>query len=143
MELLDNKLNKTVSMKNSNIEINDNYIKVFSDIDRKYFNNNGEEISNKDIFSNNELFAYKAGEKWGFIDKDGNIKVDTKYDIVTEFNSYGFAGIKENDKWGVINSNGEIIVEPLYNIDWNEPEFIGKYCRLNFGYGLVYYSNEL
>ena len=63
--------------------------------------------------------------------------------MVTELNTCGFAGIRKDDKWGVINSNGEIIVEPTYEIEWNSPEFIGPYVKLNFGYGMIYYTKEL
>ena len=34
-------------------------------------------------------------------------------------------------------------MEPSYEIEWEEPEFIGPYCKLNFGYGMVYYTKEL
>ena len=33
--------------------------------------------------------------------------------MVTEFNKYGFAGIKKGGKWGVVNIKGEIIQEPI------------------------------
>ena len=60
--------------------------------------------------------------------------------MVTELNTYGFAGIKRDNKWGVINKEGKIIVEPTYEIEWDNPEFIGPYVKLNFGYGMIYYT---
>jgi len=63
--------------------------------------------------------------------------------MVTELNQYGYAGIRKGDKWGVIDEKGNVVVEPSYEIEWEEPEFIGPYCKLNFGYGMVYYTKEL
>ena len=90
-------------------------------------------------------FKNKEGGPFGAVitDKEGNIIIEPKYDMVTEFNSYGFAGIKQGNKWGVIDTTGNIVLEPTYNINWQEPEFIGKYCKVNFGYGLDYYTDKL
>ena len=136
-------MEKQTSVKNAILYTYDEYIKLISDNDIKYLDNYGNIISNKDILQNNKLFAYNQNGKWGFVDSNENIVVEAKYDIVTEFNQYGFAGVKKGNKWGVVNEKGEIIVEPSYKIDFNEPEFIGKYCRLNFGYGFEYYTDEL
>lgn len=132
-----------VSMKEASIYTESDYIKILSNTDRKYVNNSGKVLSNKEIFTSNTLFANSVEGKWGFVDKDGKVVVEYKYDMVTEFNSYGFAGVKLNDVWGVVDRSGNIIVEPSYKIDWKEPEFISKYCKLNFGYGFEYYTNEL
>lgn len=134
---------KQVSIKGAILYTYDNYIKLISNTNIKYLNNDGNLISNKQIFTENSAFSYEKNGKWGFVDKNNNVIVEAKYDIVTEFNSYGFAGICIDDKWGVVNTKGEIIVPPSYKIDWNEPEFIGKYCKLNFGYGFEYYTDEL
>ena len=57
-------------------------------------------IENTNIFTNNKLFAFKEKLKWGFKNKEGNTIVEPKFELVTEFNDYGFAGIKQNDKIG-------------------------------------------
>lgn len=119
------------------------YIKILSDTDRKYIDNSGKVLSNKEIFKENTLFASSKEGKWGFVDKDGKEIVEYKYDMVTEFNNYGYAGIKKDNVWGVINKDGNIVVEPSYKIEWKEPDFISKYCKLNFGYGFEYYTDEL
>ncbi len=141
--MYNNKMVQQVSIKNAVLYTYENYIKLLSNTDMKYLNNDGNLISNKEIFTQNSAFSYNKNGKWGFINKEDKIIVEAKYDIVTEFNSYGYAGICIDNKWGVVNKNGEIIVEPSYKIDWNEPEFIGKYCKLNFGYGFEYYTDEL
>ena len=144
IELCNEKLEKVVSMKEATLSNNSNYIKLYSKTERKYFDRNGNEVQNTTIFPNLSLFAYMNDDgKWGYKDANSNIIIEARYDMVTELNSYGFAGIKKDEKWGVINSNGEIIVEPTYTIDWEEPEFIGQDCKKNSEYGKAYYTKEL
>ena len=139
IEIYNNKIENQLSMKNAILYTYSNYI----DNDMQYFDNNGNIISNIELFKENKLYAYKENDKWGFIDENNNVIVQAQYDLVTELNMYGFAGIKKDGKWGIINQEGKIIVEPTYKIDWNDPEFIGKYCKLNFGYGFEYYTDQL
>ena len=143
IEIYNNKIENQLSMKNAILYTYSNYIKLLSDNDMQYFDNNGNIISNIELFKENKLYAYKENDKWGFIDENNNVIVQAQYDLVTELNMYGFAGIKKDGKWGIINQEGKIIVEPTYKIDWNDPEFIGKYCKLNFGYGFEYYTDQL
>lgn len=143
VDIYDENSKMSVSMQGASIYTENDYIKILSNTDRKYINNSGKVLSNKEIFVNNQLFANSIEGKWGFVDKNGNVVIDCKYDMVTEFNNYGFAGIKLDNVWGVVDRSGNVVVEPSYTIDWKEPEFIGKYCRLNFGYGFEYYTDEL
>lgn len=143
IELYNKDLEKVIELQNPSIYQKEGYIKIQTDNIMKYYNNDGFEMSNKDIYLNNTIFASQSNEKWGFVDKNNNIIIEPIYDIVTEVNEYGYAGIRKDNKWGIIDLNGNIIVEPIYNIEWREPEFIGKYCKLDFGYGLEYYTDEL
>lgn len=143
IEIYNYTMEKQASMQNAVLYTFDNYIKLLSENDMQYVDNNGNAISNKEIMKTNKLFAYTQDGKWGFVDSNNTIVVETKYDLVTELNQYGFAGIKQNNKWGVIDAAGKIIVDPSYKIDWNEPDFIGKYCKTNFGYGYEYYTDKL
>ena len=144
IEMYNNKMEKQLSMYNAILYTFDNYIELISENDMRYINNEGNIISNMTLFSGNKLFSYKdENGYWGFMDANKNIVVKAQYNLVTELNKYGYAGIKLNNKWGVIDEEGKVIVNPSYNIDWNEPEFINKYCRLNFGYGFEYYTDEL
>lgn len=143
IDIYNENIEKVASMEKANLVVEKDYIKLYSNKDRKYFNKSGNEVENKEIFNNSSLFAFSQDEKWGFKDKEGIIKVEPIYDMVTELNTYGFGGIKKDNKWGVINSEGQVIVEPSYEIEFDEPEFIGPYCKLNFGYGIVYYTKDL
>ena len=137
-------MDKVLEIENASIEAKEDYIKVFSKKDTNYLNNNGELISNKDIFDS-KLYAKKEKDKWGFEDKDGKLIIDAKYEKVTDFNQYGFASIKQDGKWGVINEDGEIIVEPKYeiNADSSEVDFINKYYKKQYGFGEIYYTDNM
>ena len=89
----------------------------------------GKEIDNRTVYVNNEIYAQKTGDKWGFVNIADEVVVDNIYDEVTEVNEYGFAGVKVDGKWGVINSKGEIILEPTYESNIKNPVFIGKYYK--------------
>lgn len=143
IELLDENLKSIIKIKDANIYTYDNYFKVYSDDSVQYFDKSGKRLESKDVFPNNKLFAYKERNKWGFKDKDGNIVVKPIYDMVTEFNEYGYAGIKSKNKWGSINENGDVIKEPTYEVESNIiPSFIKEYYQVDLGYGEPYYTNE-
>lgn len=143
IELYNENMEKIATMENGILSQEGNYIKLYSNTQRKYFDINGKELKNTEVFPDLQLYAFEEKGKWGFKDKNENTKLEPIYDMVTELNPYGFAGIRKNGKWGVVNSKGEIILEPIYEIEWNEPEFIGKYCKVNSGYGIIYYTKDL
>ena len=127
-------MKEIVSMDNAIVkEVKDEkaYILLYSDTDFKYFDKKGNILTSQNLFENNSLFAKNINGKWGFVDKDGNLKVQNDYELVTDFNKYGFAGIKKDGKWGSINQNGEVVQEPTYDLKGNIPEFVGKYYRVN------------
>lgn len=119
------------------------YIVISSKNNFEYYDADGNKLEAKDVFTKNKLVSKRINGKWGFVDINGELKVNNEYDMVTDFNEYGFAGIKKGNKWGVINQEGEIVQEPIYKIDWNLPEFIGKYYRINAWYGDVRYSSDI
>lgn len=145
LEIYDNTITKLTNLDNSTMQQENNYIKLYSDTDTIYLGLDGKEMKNTEVFPNNELYAVKQNGKWGFADKNGNIKIECIYDKVTDLNKYGFAGIKIGNKWGVVNKSGEIIVEPKYILDSEngEPDFIGQYYKVVSGYSEIYYTNDL
>lgn len=129
-------------MQNATIEVEDNYIKIYNETEIKYFNKEGKELENTEVYPNNKLFVKIEGDKYGFVDNNGNIVVDYKYDKAYEFNSYGFAAVEKDGKWGVINEQGQEVVAPIYEIrEQGEPSFIGSYYRVNYGFGEFYYTD--
>ena len=142
LEIYSSNIQQVTLVKNAKLYISDDYIKLVSDTETKYLSLDGRILTNKEALPENTLFAVSRYGLWGFEDKDGNIVVEQVYDMVTEFNKYGFAGIKEGNKWGIINNKGTIIVEPTYEINSSaEPEFIGRYYKINYG-GEDYFTDE-
>ena len=142
VSLINKNMQVVVTMDEANIEVNDTYIRLYSETENKYFDYSGNELTAQQVFPNNVLYAKKINDKWGFVDKDGNLKVQNIYDMVTEFNESGYAGIKLNGKWGSINSNGEVVQEPIYELDDISPTFIGTYYKFEQWYGSDYYTNN-
>ena len=139
-QVYDKSLNKICEMSNAIIDTHQDYIKIYNTSETKYFDLNGNEKQNTEIFDN-QIYAKSQNGKWGFVDKSGNVVIDYIYDKVTDLNEYGYAGIKVDNKWGVVNSNGEIILEPAYELNTEEePEFINQYYKVEYGYGEFYYT---
>ena len=112
----------------STIDTKLGYIKVREDGEYKYFNFKLEEKDIKDVLSANTLYLSKKGDKYGFVDSDGNVVVNYIYDDATEQNDYGYAAIKKNGKWGAIDTTGKVVVEPKYEFSQNTViSFIGKW----------------
>lgn len=106
----------------------ENFAVVYNQTERIYLNENGEKVENKVVYEDLKMYAVSKDGKWGFEDKEGNIILEPKYDMVTEINEYGFAGINQAGKWGVVDETGKVIVEPSYEIEsYYFPKFIGKY----------------
>ena len=142
-EFYNSKLEKVISMENVTVTEEENYIKLLNTNERKYLSLDGNILNNKEIFKDSNLFAYEDAGKWGFVDNTGNIKVIANYDMVTELNFYGYAGIQKDGKWGVVDKEGNIIINPVYEINWSEPEFLDKFVKINFGYGFYYFTTDI
>lgn len=142
-QLYNKKLEMICEMSGAVIDKKNNYIKIYNDEETKYFDMNGKEIENTKVLPEQNIYAKEQNGKWGFVDKNGKVVVDYKYEKVTDLNSYGYAGIKENGKWGVIDSNGKVVLQPKYEFNVKtEPEFIKQYYKVEYGYGEFYYTNQ-
>ena len=143
VSLINKNMQVVATMDNASIAVEDGYIRLYSETEDKYFDYAGNELSTKDVFPNNKMYAQEENGKWGFVDQNGNTKVENEYDMVTELNEYGFAGIKKDGKWGVIDEDGQVVQEPIYELDEISPSFIGKYYKVDEWYGNVYYTDEV
>lgn len=63
------------------------YIELKQDGEYKYYNFKFEEKQETEIFTSYTLFLSKQNDKYGYIDKDGNVIVDYIYDDATNQNS--------------------------------------------------------
>lgn len=49
----------------------------------------------------------------------------------------------QNGKWGVVDTQANIIQEPKYELKDNvEPSFLGKYYKVTYGFGELYFTNK-
>ena len=62
-----------------------------------------------------QLAAVKKKDKYGYMDRFGEIKIDFEYDFARTF-SNGMASVKKGDSWGYINTSGEFVVPPEYDL---------------------------
>ena len=145
IDVYSNKMENIYSAKNTRIYVEEKYVNLYSGNNLLYVDYNGSRVSNTKLLKENSLFAKEKNGKWGFVNKNNEIVIDYIYDKVTDFNEYGYAGIKKDGKWGVINSNQEIILEPTYDLDASilEPYFIGGYYRVTYNIVEYYYTNEV
>lgn len=80
---------------------------------------NGQEIKTEAL-QDAKLFlpeanftAVEVGNKWGFIDLNGNMVIEPKYQDARPF-SHELAAVKENGKWGFIDAEGNMVIEPQF-----------------------------
>lgn len=143
IELLNENFDSIIKTSKANIYSYDSYIEVYTDDGITYINKSGNKMENTEVFSDNKLVTFKEENKYGFKDKNGNVVIKPQYQMATEINEYGYAGIKLNDKWGVIDSNGNIIKEPIYEFDLSiMPIFLKEYYKVDMGYGEPYFTNQ-
>lgn len=65
-------------------------------------------------FADNELALAKLDGRYGFIDKNGTVKIPFKYQDTKGF-KYGVSAVKIGSKWGFINDTGELVIEPKFD----------------------------
>lgn len=81
---------------------------------------------------NRTLFSVKIGEKYGFIDRNGDIVIDANFDAVDEFyDGMACFWAEENgvEKCGYINTNGEMVIPAIYEKDHYWYWFWGRFSE--------------
>jgi len=63
-----------------------------------------------DICTKDGIIAVCRGDKWGFVNKDGETVLDAVYDEAKSF-SNGVAAVKSEGKWGFIDNKGNLVIE--------------------------------
>ena len=136
-------MEKICEMENANIQKEKDIIKIYNETQTRYFNEQGKELKNTEVYPENALFVAVKDNQYGYVDRAGKQLVDYQYEKATEFNQYGFAGVKKEGKWGVIDSQGKEIVTPVYELESKlQPFFIGSYYKVSYGLGEFYYTND-
>jgi len=90
--------------------------------------------------SDEELIPVKKDSKWGFININGTITIEPRFDYALSF-SEGLACVQINNKWGYIDSTGQIIIEPQFDdIPGNFKEGIVRIAKFDKDPALLPYS---
>lgn len=66
------------------------------------------------VFFSKEYAAVKVGDKWGYVNEKGEIKINPQFEDAQSF-SIGLGAVKVNGKWGYINYNGKIVIDCQFN----------------------------
>ena len=78
-------------------------------------------------------FIVSIEGKKGFIDNQGEIVIEPKFDHAGHF-SDGLAAVQIDGKWGFINTSGEIVIEPRFEQEaWPPPYFQDGMCAFKAG----------
>ena len=141
-DIIDSNMKIYEGIIDANVLKKDNYIKVFSETDMKYFDFSGNEITYKSLFPNNSLYASQNNGKWGLVNENGQIVVPYEYDMVTEQNS-GVAGVKKDGVWQVVDEKGQIISDNQYTLSWLDVTFLGSYYKVNDSTNGIVYSGTM
>ena len=64
-------------------------------------------------FSNEGYAAVKRHGKWGFIDRNGELKIDFTFDDALSFGQH-LAAVKIDGYWGYIDIRGNVVIEPTF-----------------------------
>lgn len=121
IERIDDKYYDDIKIDNLECAIHSNVI--FAKKNGKYMmiDTKGREITeplfdDADFFVNiNEYAAVKIDDKWGFLNLEGKLIIDAKYDDAFSF-SCGLAPVLVEGKWGYIDINEKLVIEPQFNM---------------------------
>ena len=129
-DIIDSNMKIHEGIAKANVLKKENFIKVYSETEVKYYDFSGNEVTYKSLYPNNTLYASESNGKWGLVDKSGKVVVNYDYDMVTEQNGNVF-GVKKDGVWQVIDTNGELVSDNKYNLSWLDVTFLGQYYKIN------------
>lgn len=66
-------------------------------------------------FKNGYLKVFAGDNKYNFIDINGNMLNEEKYDSATDFNKFGYSIVSKDGSYGVIDNKGEVVIPTKYN----------------------------
>ena len=128
-------------LENASFIKEDNYVKILSGSDVKYYTQDGNEITYQELHPENNIYAVKQNGKWGFKNKEGKIVINCEYDFVSEQNG-NYVGVKKDGKWGILDINGNKIKDPTYEISFNNVKFLGEFYQIGTNVGLPIYCGD-
>ena len=84
-----------------------------------FLDEKGERISEHSYegikaFEGKEMCAICLDGKWGYIDREENLKIECSYEDCGSF-ANGYAAVKENGLWGYIDENNYMAIKPVFD----------------------------
>ncbi|MFD1905652.1 WG repeat-containing protein [Paenibacillus rhizoplanae] len=76
------------------------------------------------------LFKLTEGTLWGYINNDGRVVIEPRYDYAEEFQENGLAVVQRGNVSGLIDSSGRERVKPVYNFIGPFFPRGGPWCRM-------------
>lgn len=71
-------------------------------------------LCSADLFAQS-LFPVRVGDRWGYIDRDGEMRIEPQFSYAYDFGRAGrYAAVRLNHLWGVIDTAGEWVYDPVY-----------------------------
>ncbi|WP_085518457.1 WG repeat-containing protein [Marivirga sericea] len=92
------------------------------------------------IVSEDEFLPIQKNGSWGFIDRNGILRIANRYDTVRSFHN-DRAAIKIRNSWGFINRTEELVIQPYYS-EVSDFQNNTAFVQLNNKYGLVDVSGD-
>lgn len=77
--------------------------------------------------------AYRSGDKWGFVNREGQVYLKAKYEDAKSFMN-GYAAVKQNGLWGYIDKDGTMVIEAQFQDALNVMENGYAYVKNELGY---------
>ena len=68
-----------------------------------------------DVFiSDKSWAAYKTGDLWGYVDVNGNVQIEPKFEEAKSF-SNGYAAVRVKDIWVFVNTKGKTVIKGKFS----------------------------
>lgn len=120
--------------------LSEEFILVEKNNKKEFWNQTGKRVFNfiyedAQLFSENLAGVRNNNKLWGYINKQGKIIVEYKYDEVTPFYN-NIAIIRAKGKYGIIDINGKEVVTPKYDYIYNFNEKLAK-VEVKGKYGII------
>lgn len=93
-------------------------------------------------FSNKMLNVSVSNNKYNFVNKDGRLINNSKYDYASVFNENGYAIVSNDNYYGVLNKNGKEIIKLSYNNIEFLDNSIYNILKEKYNKELFVYQNE-
>ena len=88
--------------------------------------------NNQGEVSDSNLYRIMVGDKYGFMDCEGNIIIDPQFDAANEYFSEGLCFVRIGDRKGFIDSTGNFTVEFADSVKFTDHQFqkglLGVHC---------------